>query len=97
MALYQLSYSPLKGWILPSLSHPVRTIRVVPAETPTEVGARAEAAVASALTRAGRPVFLPAFGVNSRIDLIYVEHGDLVRAQCKAARVVGEVLVFRTL
>jgi PD-(D/E)XK endonuclease len=64
--------------------------------TPTEIGARAEAAVASALVRTGKPVFLPAFGVNSRIDLIYERDGDLVRVQCKTSRVVGEVLVFRT-
>jgi hypothetical protein len=64
--------------------------------TPTEIGARAEAAVASALVRAGKPVFLPAFGVNSRVDLIYEHDGVLVRVQCKTSRVVGEILVFRT-
>jgi PD-(D/E)XK endonuclease len=66
------------------------------APTPTEIGARAEAAVASALVRAGKPVFLPAFGVNSRVDLVYEEDGALVRVQCKTSRVVGDVLVFRT-
>jgi hypothetical protein len=63
--------------------------------TPTEIGARAEAAVASALIRAGRPVFLPAFGLNSRTDLIY-EREALVRAQCKTARLLDQVLGFRT-
>ncbi len=65
-------------------------------ETPTEIGARAEAAVASALVRAGKPVFLPAFGVSSRIDLIFEADGVLARVQCKTSRLVGEVLVFRT-
>ena len=64
--------------------------------TPTEIGARAEAAVASALVRAGRPVFLPIFGVNTRIDLLYADDGGLVRVQCKTSRVVGDVLIFRT-
>jgi hypothetical protein len=68
----------------------------VTAATPTEIGARAEAAVASALVRAGKPVFLPAFGVNTRVDLIYEDDGILVRVQCKTSRVVGEVLIFRT-
>jgi hypothetical protein len=64
--------------------------------TPTEIGARAEAAVASALVRAGKQVFLPVFGVNSRIDLVYAEGLALVRVQCKTSRVVGDVLVFRS-
>jgi hypothetical protein len=63
--------------------------------TPSTIGARAEAAVASALVRAGKPVFLPAFAAHSRIDLIYSEGGDLVRVQCKTSRLVGEVLRFR--
>lgn len=64
--------------------------------TPTEIGARAEAAVASALVRAGKSVFLPIFGVNTRIDLVYAEDAALVRVQCKTSRVVGEGLIFRT-
>jgi PD-(D/E)XK endonuclease len=64
--------------------------------TPTEIGARAEAAVASALVRAGRTVFLPAFSANTRVDLIYENDGSLVRVQCKTSRVVGDVIVFRT-
>src|SRR5215211_4513978 len=66
------------------------------AGTPIEVGARAEAAVASALVRVGKSVFLPVFGVNSRIDLVYEEGHDLMRVQCETSRVLGEVLVFRT-
>lgn len=64
--------------------------------TPTEIGARAEAAVASALVRAGKSVFLPIFGVNTRVDLAYGEDDTLVRVQCKTSRVVGDVLIFRT-
>lgn len=64
--------------------------------TPTEIGARAEAAVASALVRAGKAVFLPAFGVNSRVDLLYENDGALVRVQCKNSRVVGGAIVFPT-
>jgi PD-(D/E)XK endonuclease len=64
--------------------------------TPTEIGARAEAAVASALVRAGKSVYLPVFGVNTRIDLVYTDDQRLVRVQCKTSRVVGQVLVFAT-
>jgi hypothetical protein len=64
--------------------------------TPTDIGARAEAAIASALVRAGKAVFLPIFGVNTRIDLVYTDDDRLVRVQCKTSRVVGQVLVFRT-
>ena len=64
--------------------------------TPTDIGARAEAAVASALVRAGKSVFLPVYGVNTRIDLVYADDDVLVRVQCKTSRVVGHVLVFRT-
>ncbi len=41
-------------------------------------------------------MFLPAFGVNSRIDLIYDDAGRLVRVQCKTSRIIGGVLGFRT-
>jgi hypothetical protein len=34
--------------------------------------------------------------VNSRIDLIYEDQGELVRVQCKTSRVTDSVLVFRT-
>jgi hypothetical protein len=63
---------------------------------PSAIGARAEAAVASALVRAGRSVFLPAFSAHERVDLVYLGAGAPVRVQCKAARVVGGVLIFKT-
>ncbi len=47
--------------------------------TPSSIGARAEAAVASALVRAGRDVYLPAFTVNSRVDLVYFDAGRVLR------------------
>jgi hypothetical protein len=64
--------------------------------SPSSVGARAEAAVASALVRAGKAVFLPAFAAHERIDLLSLDDSRPVRAQCKTSRVVGDVLVFRT-
>lgn len=64
--------------------------------TPSGIGARAEAAVASALVRAGKSVFLPAFAAHDRIDLIYMDATRVVRVQCKTSRLVGEVLRFRT-
>jgi hypothetical protein len=69
---------------------------VVTIATPTEIGARAEAAVASALVRAGKAVFLPVFGANTRVDLVYADDSGLVRVQCKTSRLVGEVLIFAT-
>jgi hypothetical protein len=73
VALYQLSYSPEERQATAEhrqLSHPLLNVTAMPAATPTDIGARAEAAVASALVRAGKAVFLPAFGANSRIDLV---------------------------
>jgi hypothetical protein len=66
------------------------------AATPTEIGARSEAAVASALIRAGKSVFLPVLGVNTRVDLIYAEEDRLLRVQCKTSRLVGDALTFAT-
>lgn len=63
---------------------------------PSQVGARAEAAVASALVRVGRAVYLPAFGANDRVDLVYFDADRVVRVQCKTARRLGDVLFFRT-
>jgi hypothetical protein len=61
------------------------------------VGARAEAAIASALTRAGYDVYVPIFAAHGRVDVLYEKtNGQLVRAQCKTARLRGDVLVFRT-
>lgn len=64
--------------------------------TPNELGARAEAAVASALVRSGAVVYLPAFGADGRVDLVYERAGYLVRVQCKSARRVGGSLRFWT-
>jgi len=63
---------------------------------PGELGARAEAAVAAALVRAGRAVFLPAFDVQGRVDLVYADTTRLVRVQCKSARLIGDIIQFRT-
>ena len=63
--------------------------------TPSEIGALAELAVATALTRRGRAVYLPFFNGHGRIDLVYEnERGELKRVQCKSARLVGDVITF---
>ena len=67
-----------------------------PAITPSAIGNRAEAAVASALVRTGRMVYLPAFGADSRVDLNYLDGAATTRVQCKTARQIGDVLFFRT-
>ena len=64
--------------------------------TPSQVGTRAEAAVAAALALAGHEVFLPAFGATSRIDLIVLVGGEARRVQCKTARLQAGCLMFRT-
>ena len=64
--------------------------------TPSQVGTRAEAAVAAALALAGHEVFLPAFGATSRIDLIALIGGEARRVQCKTARLQAGCLMFRT-
>ena len=64
--------------------------------SPGERGSRSEAAVASALVRNGAVVYLPAFGSNGRIDLIYVNDSRPVRVQCKTACLVGDTLRFWT-
>lgn len=59
------------------------------------IGARAEAAIASALIRAGCVVYLPVFSAHGRVDLVYeTPDGRMVRAQCKTSRRIGEVLRF---
>jgi hypothetical protein len=63
---------------------------------PSVVGARAEAAVASALVRAGMMVYLPAFGGHSRVDLVYDDGARLVRVQCKNGRLAKGALSFAT-
>jgi hypothetical protein len=66
--------------------------------TPSGIGARAEAAVASALVRAGRAVFVPVFSAHDRVDLVYMDSSSLrtTRVQCKTARCIRNVLYFRT-
>jgi hypothetical protein len=49
-------------------------------------GDRAEAAVASALIRVGKPVFLPAFGMNSRVDLVYLVPAAGLPTRCCSLR-----------
>ena len=52
--------------------------------------------MASARIRAGAHVYLPAFGSDGRIDLIYVQDGNAVRVQCKSACRIGGSLRFWT-
>jgi hypothetical protein len=53
---------------------------VAGAATPSEVGARAEREVATALARAGHAVFVPFFALHSRIDLVVIdERGEAPR------------------
>ena len=66
------------------------------ASTPSRIGARTEAAVASALARAEFDVYLPIYSVNGRVDLVYDRVGTLVRVQCKTARLIGTALRFAT-
>jgi hypothetical protein len=64
--------------------------------TPSEVGARAEFAVATALVTAGKLVYLPIFGAHSRVDLVFEDDCGLYRVQCKTSRLVRTALMFRT-
>ena len=67
------------------------------AMSPSAKGALAELAVATALSRNGRNVFLPFFNAHSRVDLIYsTTAGALRRVQCKAAHVIKDVMHFYT-
>ena len=65
------------------------------ASTPSRIGARTEGAVASALARQF-DVYMPLYSVNGRVDLVYDRAGQLVRVQCKTARVVKTALYFQT-
>lgn len=78
------------------MSHPLSTVDLMSTSPPSVIGARAEAAVTSALVRAGRSVFLPTFGAHSRIDLVYENGNGLVRVQCKTSKLGDGVLIFRT-
>lgn len=63
--------------------------------TPSEVGAQAEVAVATALMKAGRHVFVPVFSSHSRVDLVYLDDtGATRRVQCKASKLSGGVITF---
>ncbi len=65
--------------------------------SPSEVGARAELAVATALTKAGHPVFTPFFNGHGRVDLIFEDAvGQLKRVQCKTSRLRDGCIAFRT-
>lgn len=63
---------------------------------PSEIGAVAEREVAYALACRGYDVYLPMFGPHSRVDLVAYGRGELLRVQVKTARVLGEVVYFRT-
>ena len=63
---------------------------------PSELGAQAELAVASALTRAGRQVYLPFFAAHARVDLIFEDELGFHRVQCKTSRLRGDVVTFAT-
>jgi hypothetical protein len=65
--------------------------------TPSEVGAQAELAVATALTRAGCFVFVPFFSSHSRGDLIYLDDDGVPRrVQCKTSQLRHGCIMFRT-
>jgi len=64
--------------------------------TPSEIGQRAELAVATALRLAGKRVYLPFFAADSRVDLVFEDEGGFHRAQVKTSVVRGGVVSFRT-
>ncbi|MBA3652714.1 MAG: hypothetical protein H0W70_00820 [Actinobacteria bacterium] len=65
--------------------------------TPSEVGARAELEVATALARAGFAVYLPLLNGHGRVDLVFEgADGMLKRAQCKTSRLKDGCISFRT-
>ena len=64
--------------------------------SPSVIGARAELAVAAALSEAGMAVYLPFFNAHSRVDLVYQDGAGLHRLQCKTSRIVKGVLCFST-
>jgi hypothetical protein len=64
--------------------------------TPSEVGGRAELAVAAALRLAGKRVYLPFFAADSRVDLVLEDETGFHRVQCKTAHVRGDVVAFWT-
>lgn len=64
--------------------------------SPSVIGARAELAVAVALSKAGMAVYLPFFNAHSRVDLVYQDGAGLHRLQCETSRIVRSVLCFST-
>lgn len=64
--------------------------------TPSEIGARTEAAVARALIHEGWDVCIPMFCAHSRVDLVALRGKAVLRVQCKTARLAKGVLYFRT-
>ncbi|HZN14461.1 MAG TPA: group I intron-associated PD-(D/E)XK endonuclease [Acidimicrobiales bacterium] len=65
--------------------------------TPSEVGARAELAIATALVAAGNSVYLPFFNPYGRVDLVYADSaGTLKRMQCKTSYLKDGCVAFRT-
>lgn len=64
---------------------------------PNEIGLRAELEVATACTRAGMAVYAPLLDSHGRVDLVVDKDDQLLRVQCKSARMRGDdVLFFRT-
>lgn len=63
---------------------------------PSRIGASAEAAVAAALVASGWSIYLPAFGAHGRVDLVMSDGFRFFGVQCKAGRVMGDVILFRT-
>ena len=62
---------------------------------PSEIGARAEFAVASALNRAGCLVFVPFFNGHGRVDLVYENDAAVLRrVQCKTSHLTAGVISF---
>lgn len=63
--------------------------------SPSEAGARAEAAVLAALVSAGKRVLLP-FAAHHRYDLVVEDDLGFHRVQCKTGRLRAGAVRFRT-
>jgi hypothetical protein len=64
--------------------------------TRSEVGARAEFAVATALAGTGKAVYLPLFGAHARVDMLFEDASGFHRVQCKTSRLRKGVIIFHT-
>ena len=62
---------------------------------PSDIGARTEAEVITALIRCGTSVFLPVL-TPSRSDLVFEDEHGLHRVQCKTGRLMGDTIFFPT-